>query len=280
MRLDRVAEDIFILVSDLYAQVTSTVLLTRAGAIVVDTMPFPNEARQILAFVEGRLGPNSVRYVINTHHHADHTYGNCFFDGVQIIAQEQCREAMLRHGASILEHAKAETPALAEVELRLPNVTFGEGMFIHLEHRHLQLLHTPGHSADGVSVFVTDERVLIGGDVVMPVPHITQGNRAQLAASLQRILDLKPNFIVQGHGDVLLRGEIDESMESSITYLTQIEARVRRLIQRGDPPARLRDIDIESCGKSRIPLDGLVARLHLDNLVAVYRDLRKEMGGQ
>lgn len=280
MRLDRVAEDIFILVSDLYAQVTSTVLLTRAGAIVVDTLPFPNETRQIIAFVENKLGPNSVRYVINTHSHADHTYGNCFFDGVQVIAQEQGRTLLERHGAAILDRAKRETPALAEVELRLPDLTFGAEMYLHLEHRHLQLLHTPGHSPDGISVFVTDERVLIAGDAVMPVPHITQGNRTQLAASLQRILDLKPNFVVQGHGDVLLRGEIDESMESSIAYLAQIEARVRRLIQRGEPPARLRDIAIEDCGKSRIPLDGLVGRLHLDNLITLYRDLRKEMNGQ
>ena len=47
----------------------------------------------------------------------------------------------------------------------------------------------------------------------------------------------------------------------------------REVIRRGDPPSALRDIDIESCGKSRIPLDGLVSKLHLDNLVTLYKQL-------
>jgi cyclase len=276
LRLDRVAEDIFIFVSDFYVQVTATVLITPQGAIVIDTMPLPSETRQILAFIEDRVGPNAVRYVINSHHHADHVYGNYLFAGAEIIAHDICRDTLARLGPSSLEQAKRNVPALAEVELRLPDITFQKELHLHLGHRHLRLFHTPGHTPDGISVFVVEEKVLIAGDAVMPVPHIVSGNYLQLSDSLAAIKALKPAFIVQGHGDVLLRGEIDEELEGSINYLSTIVKRVNQVIQRGDPPQKLRDIDIESCGKSRIPLDGLVSRLHLDNLVSLYKALSQE----
>jgi len=109
----------------------------------------------------------------------------------------------------------------------------------------------------------------------MPVPHIARGNYEQLIETLRALKELQPNFIVQGHGDVLLKGEVDESLDSSIDYLHTIVARVQDLVRHGAPPAQLRQIDIEECGISRIPLDGLVSRLHLDNLMALYRAFRQ-----
>lgn len=271
MRLDRVAEDIFILISDLYAQVTATILLTAQGAIVVDTMAFPSESRQVLAFVEERLGHDSVRYVVNTHHHADHVYGTYLFEGAEVVSHDKTRDLLKTAGQAGLERAKRDTTALADVELRLPEITFESELYLNLGHRHLHLFRTPGHTSDSISVYVLEEKVLIAGDAVMPVPVIASGDYRQLSESLSTIKKLRPAFIVQGHGDVLLRGEVDEAIDSSQTYLTNIVARVKALVQRGDSPRRLREIDIESCGKSRIPLDGLVTKLHADNLLSLYK---------
>ncbi len=212
VRLDRIVEDIYILASDLYAYVTATILLTSEGAIVIDTIPFPHETRQILSFIERKLGPRRVRYVILTHHHADHTYGTFLFDEAEVISQSQCREMLVKYGESSLARAKQDTPALAEVEIRLPNITLDEEMHIHLGHRHLRLFHTPGHTPDCLSVYVADDKVLIAGDTVMPVPYFVAGDYAQMRASLEQIKALKPRFIVQGHGDALLRGKHGASM--------------------------------------------------------------------
>jgi glyoxylase-like metal-dependent hydrolase (beta-lactamase superfamily II) len=271
VKIDRIAEDIHVFISGIYAQVTATVLTTSAGAIVVDTLPLPVETRQIASFIEHQLGPNSVRYVILTHHHADHVYGAFLFPEAEVIAHDQCRHILARAGQTSLERARRETPALAEVALRLPNITFAKEMSIHLGHRDLCLFHSPGTSPDGISVMVADEKALLAGDAVMPVPHIARGNYQQLIKTLQAVKELQPNFVVQGHGDVLLKGEVDESIASSIDYLHLIVARVQELVRNGAPPQQLRQIDIEECGKSRIPLDGLVSRLHMDNLMALYR---------
>lgn len=273
MRVDRVAENVYTFVSDLYVQVVSTVIFGDQGAVVVDTMPFPSEAREIAAFVEGKLGPAGVRYVVNTHHHADHVYGTFLFEGAEVVAHDRCREFLQQQGLARLNRAKRETPALSGVELRLPDITFESEMHLHLGETHLRFLHTPGHTDDGISVFVVGEKALIAGDVMLPVPHVVGGNIDQLRASLRTIKALKPNFVVQGHGEVLLRGEVDETIDSSIAYLGCIEEKVSALVERGDAPGKLREIDIESCGKSRIPLDGMVNNLHLDNLVSLYKTM-------
>jgi len=280
VKLDRVAEDIYILISEQYAQVTSTVLITSAGAILIDTLPFPSETREIVAFLDSRLRPNRVRYVVFTHHHSDHIYGAYLFEEAEIIAHDLCRTYLSRFGEKGLDRAKREVPALAEVELRLPDITFQKELQLHLGHRHIELYHTPGHTPDGVGAMVMDDKVFIAGDAVMPVPYVVNGDYNELQKTLQRIKELRPNFIIQGHGDVLLRGEIDEALDSSIAYLDTIVKRVSRIVDRKEPVQKLREIDIESAGKSRIPLDGLVSKLHTDNLLAIYRALSRKANGQ
>lgn len=280
MKLDRVAEDIYILISEQYAQVTSTVLITSAGAVLIDTLPFPSETREIVAFLDSRLRPNQVRYVVFTHHHSDHIYGAYLFEEAEIIAHDLCRTYLSRFGEKGLDRAKREVPALAEVELRLPDITFHRELQLHLGHRHIELYHTPGHTPDGVGAMVMDDKVFIAGDAVMPVPYVVNGDYNELKKTLERIKELRPNFIIQGHGDVLLRGEIDEALDTSIAYLDTIVKRVSRIVERKEPVQKLREIDIESAGKSRIPLDGLVSKLHADNLLAIYRALSRKANGQ
>ena len=89
MQRERVADDIYVFTSELYAQVTAGAVITSDGAILIDTLVFPEEARAIRHFLENRLGC-PVRYVINTHYHADHTYGTCFFPEAQVAAHALC----------------------------------------------------------------------------------------------------------------------------------------------------------------------------------------------
>ncbi len=109
----------------------------------------------------------------------------------------------------------------------------------------------------------------------MPVPYIPWGSREQLRSSLATVLTLKPEMIVQGHGEILLRGEVAEAIESSISYLDNIKERVAELVDRGGSEAELRKIDIEACGRSRIPLDGLVTQLHQANLRALFKQQKR-----
>jgi cyclase len=77
-------------------------------------------------------------------------------------------------------------------------------------------------------------------------------------------------MIIQGHGEMILRGEIAEALNSNIKYLEAVQARVSKIVAAGKGRESLAEITIESCGKSRIALNGLVQRLHAENVMALY----------
>jgi cyclase len=277
MKQERVTEDIYVFISGLYAEVSATVILTRDGAVVVDTLPFPSETEQIRAFVHQRT-PGGVRYVINTHHHADHVYGSYLFPEAELIAHRRCRELLLKLGEESLAHAKVQTPELEAVELRIPKLVFEEELLIRLGDKTIDLLYAPGHTPDSLVVHAREDKVLIAGDLVTPVPLLVRGDGEDMTRSLRMLRPLGLENIVQGHGDVLLRGEVDETIDASIRYIRCVERRVREFIESGRSRADLKEIEIETCGRSRIPLGGLVQRFHVANLQSEYDRLVDEMG--
>jgi cyclase len=272
MLRERVTEDVYVFISELYAEVAATVIVTPKGAVVIDTLPFPQETSQVREFALRRC-PAGVRYVINTHHHADHIYGSYLFPEAELIAHRQCRETLLKVGQTSLAQAKAQTPALASVEIRIPQLVFETDLLLRLGEKTIHLMHAPGHTPDGIVIHIREDKVLVASDLVTPVPFLARGNREELTRSLKRIKTLSLENIIQGHGGVLLRGEIEETVDGSVAYLRTIEKEVQSVIDRGLPRSALSTIDIEACGKSRIPLGGLVQRLHQANLEYLYDQL-------
>jgi glyoxylase-like metal-dependent hydrolase (beta-lactamase superfamily II) len=268
MLRERISEEIYVFTSDLYAQVTAGVIVTSKGAVVVDTLPFPQETRELLAFVQER--GLRVPYVITTHSHADHANGSYLFEETDLVAHQSCREILRKHGERVLEEAKAETPEVADVRLRLPSITFDQEAILHLGDRTMQLIPLPGHTSDSIGVYVQEDKILFAGDAVMPVPYIVEGDRAAMIDSLRAIGQLSLENIVQGHGEVILRGEVEEAIETSILYLETIYEKVKEAVEAGAPPESVAEINIEQCGKSRIPLNGLVQHLHEANLLYLY----------
>ena len=80
MHRERVSENVFWFQSEVYAQVTAGVVVGPQWAVVIDTLALPDETLGMREFIEHELSV-PVRYVINTHYHADHAWGNCFFPG-------------------------------------------------------------------------------------------------------------------------------------------------------------------------------------------------------
>ncbi|MFB0533527.1 MAG: MBL fold metallo-hydrolase [Anaerolineae bacterium] len=276
MLRERISEEIYVFTSDLYAQVTAGVIVTSEGAVVVDTLPFPQETRELLDFVQQRR--LRVPYVVNTHSHADHANGSYLFEEADLVAHQLCREILTRHGERVLEEAKEETPEVTEVRLRLPSITFDQEMTLRLGDRTMRFIPLPGHTVDSIGVYVEEDKILFAGDAVMPVPYVVGGDRAAMIDSLRVIGRLSLENIVQGHGEVILRGEVEEVLKTSIFYLETIYEKVKEAVEAGASPESVAEIDIEQCGKSRIPLNGLVQQLHEANLLYLYDLMTGQVG--
>jgi glyoxylase-like metal-dependent hydrolase (beta-lactamase superfamily II) len=276
MQRERVADDIYVFTSELYAQVTAGAIITSEGAILIDTLVFPEEARSIRHFLEYRLNC-PVRYLINTHYHADHTYGTCFFEGAQVVSHLRCYELLATRGREGLAQAQQSAPDLRDVHIILPHVVFESGsMSLHLGNKTVEMWHSPGHSPDSIVCLVKEDRVLFASDTLMPVPYFVDGSYQELIGSLHALKNGGYENVVQGHGEVVLRGEVEEKIQSDLDYLETIRNHVLRAIKRNKLPSDLDSISIESCGKSRIPLNGEVQDLHRANLLALYQSLCQE----
>ena len=278
MQRERVSDNVYWFQSEIYAQVTAGVITGPQWAVVIDTLAIPEETLAMRTFIEEELAV-PVRYVINTHYHADHTWGNSLFPGATIIAHMLCRQLLIERGAESLEQAKRSNPVFKSLKLVLPHLTFELGeMSLRVGKKNLILSSSPGHSRDGISVLVEEDRVLFAGDAFLPLPYIVDGDMDESNTTIKRFGKMGLENIVQGHGDIILRGEIEEAVKSNLAYLAALCKAVRNAARRRNIQDALAAIDIESCGKSRVALGGLAEELHRRNVRSLYRQIINEGG--
>jgi glyoxylase-like metal-dependent hydrolase (beta-lactamase superfamily II) len=269
MQRERVSENVYWFQSEMYAQVSAGVVVGPHWVVVIDTL-MPQESLEIRDFVENKLN-STVRYVINTHHHADHSWGNCFFPGATIIGHERCQQLLIERGPSALEVASQDSTFYKQLKIVPPQITIASGTFsLQVGKKTLKLFPAPGHSEDGIAVLIEEDRVLFSGDVFMPLPFIVEGDIEQFIETIQSFKDMGLENIIQGHGDIILRGEIEEKIKENVTYLKAIQKAVRTAMRRKNPLEVLDSIGVEACGKSRILLGGLASELHTRNLRYLY----------
>jgi glyoxylase-like metal-dependent hydrolase (beta-lactamase superfamily II) len=267
---ERIADNVYWFQSEIYAQVTAGAIVGANWAVLVDTLAVPEETLQMRAYLEETLGVQ-VRYIVNTIYHADHTFGNCFFPGAIVIGHKLCRKFMAERNPAALANVQEQSSAFDNVKIQLPDLTFDSGtLSLQIGKRHIKIFATPGSSDDGISVLVREDRVLFAGDAFLPLPTIVEGDLDQLTETIKNTGKMSLENIVQGHGDVILRGEIEQAVKGNLNYLAAIRKIARTASKRKDPQEVLAESTVEECGKSRVLLGGLVEELHQRNLAFLY----------
>jgi cyclase len=278
MHRERISENVYWFQSEIYAQVTAGAITGPQWAVVIDTLALPEETLAMRAFIEEELNV-PVRYVINTHYHADHSWGNCFFPGATVMGHALSRQMMNEKAPASLEAARRQNPTFKQVKIVAPQMTFDEGsLVLRVGKKNLIIMQTPGHSRDGISILVEEDRVLFAGDAFLPLPYVVDGDLEELGNTVKKIGKLGLENIIQGHGDIVLRGEIDDAVKENLAYLATIRKLVKAAMKKRNPIDALTMIDIESCGKSRVYLGGLAEELHRRNLRYLYKQYLAEDG--
>ena len=273
---ERVSEHAYVFRSGLYAQVNAGLITTEEGCVLIDTLPFPQETQTIVDFVQNRLR-SQVRYVILTHSHADHVYGTYMFPKAEVVGHLLSRELLIKQTRPALIQARQRNTSLSQVSLRLPTLLTERESCIRIGGFTLVMRHSPGHSPDLINVYIKEEKVLFASDTVMPVPYFVNGDIDDLRRSLRAVAELSPvEDVVQGHGEVLLRGEVKSVIASQVVYLDQIQAYAEDVFEAGGGKEELNALDLEDCGMSRIALNGLVQQLHRANLYFLYGRAKKQ----
>jgi glyoxylase-like metal-dependent hydrolase (beta-lactamase superfamily II) len=190
------------------------------GLVVIDTRAGVGQGQEVLDDV-GRLGlAAGVRWVVNTHVHFDHTFGNASMGDATIHAHENAARAFSEHAAEIRRQVEADPepdPDQPEITaevldgvlttpLRAPDVVFSSVRTIDLGDRLIELMHPgPGHTDGDIVARVADADVLFGGDLVEESGPPSFGSDSfplDWAASLDLVVGLLTDrtVIVPGHG--------------------------------------------------------------------------------
>jgi len=197
----------------------------------VDTQLTPTTSLEVLRAVR-RVTAKRIQYVVNTHHHSDHIFGNQYFSppGL-IVAHERAGERIAQAIEEAPAHAASTWPALADefAELRItpPSVTFSERLTIDLGDRLIHLLYLGRAHTDGdVYALVPDARVLYCGDVFFNrvVPAMFDGYFSDWTRSLDTLGGIPADVFVPGHGDVGTRDDLSVARGFLDSLVAQVRA--------------------------------------------------------
>jgi len=200
------------------------IVIGKDAVLVVDTLTSAREAEQFLADIRN-ITDKPVRYVVNTHYHLDHAFGNCVFTdiGAMVIGHARCRESLIRTGERTLEN-----PAMyglpkdfwAGTKIKAPCVSFEQEMTVDLGGTTVKLIHSDmaSHTAGSIVVVVPEQRVLFAGDILFTDfhPYLGEGDLKGWARTLDMMYTMDVNHIIPGHGPLSTKRDLEEMK----TYLS------------------------------------------------------------
>jgi glyoxylase-like metal-dependent hydrolase (beta-lactamase superfamily II) len=210
-----------------------------AGPVAIVIDPGPDDDKH-LAAIDQRLGSTAVGVVLVTHSHPDHL--------------PLAERFATRHKATVRRY-----PELGDedvVRVGTLNVT---------------ALHTPGHSADHLSFWLADDRVVFTGDLVLgrgsSMVTYPEGDVAAYLRSLERLQALQPRMLFPGHWDPVTdaMGKLEEYRTHRLDREKQVVAEVRR--GRGTAQELTRRVYGTELGGELMAAAEMTMRAHLKKLV-------------
>jgi quinoprotein relay system zinc metallohydrolase 2 len=202
---------------------------------VIDTGGSLIEGREFLAALRQKTN-KPIRYVINTHGHPDHIFGNSAFegDGVIFVGHEKLPRALAERGAFYLQSFRpAMDGALDGVKIVPPTLTVSSVTTLDLGGRKLVLqAWRAAHSDCDLTVFDEKAGLLFAGDLLFlrHVPIVDASLLGFLDVA-DRLAKIPARLVVPGHGPLV--APWPQALDAERGYLERLTADLRAAIKKG-----------------------------------------------
>ncbi len=189
--------------------------------LVIDSLRVPSFARDLIADVK-RLTPKPIRFVVDTHSHWDHAWGNEEFPDATIIGHDNCRAEMLDVDLVEWWRNRAATSGMpwseeaTTVQVTPPTLTFETSMRMHVGQTELHLRYLGrAHTSGDIFVHLPQHGLVFTGDVVQDggVPFIEDGYLQDWVGTDTRLLGLGAERFISGHGPIGGAGALEEARD-------------------------------------------------------------------
>lgn len=212
------------------------IIVGRDAVAIVDTGGSVTVGQRLLLAVR-RITDRPVRYVINTHEHPDHIFGNAAFGpGVTFVGHRNLPAELAKRGTYYLQSFREQLgeEAIAAVRIIPPTLLVETETVLDLGGRRLRLTAwTPAAHTD-CDLTVLDETtgVLFAGDLVF-LQHVpvVDGSLTGWLSVLPRLSMLPARLVVPGHGGLV--APWPQALDDERRYLTVLARDARGLIAAG-----------------------------------------------
>lgn len=201
---------------------------------------YPVGAKRVIPKIHA-ITAEPVRFVVDTHFHPDHAFGNQVWadEGATIVAQAGVLDELERNGPAEWELAARSRPDVAASRLRLPSVVYADSMAFDDGHHRVEL-HWPGvaHTRGDTLVWLPRERILFTGDVCVngSYNYVHDSNIGEWIKALESATQLGALTVCPGHGP---KGG-PEIIVDQMDYFVALRQGVRALMDAGKSADEIR----------------------------------------